>query len=109
MRYLVLFLAFITLGCERDYNPDTNYQYMFQSLYEKDQWGIEHWGGHIFILDEPIKDMASFKECYVNYLDWGMGNDAPKKAYYKDNKHVRITFIKTTQYNFTTPEVDLCN
>jgi len=109
MRYLVLLLAFITLGCERDYNPDTNYQYMFQAMYEKDQWGIEHWGGHLFITDEPIANVDSFKLCYVKYLDWGRGNSAPKKIYYEDDKHISIEFVKTTQYNFTIPEVDLCN
>jgi len=108
MRYLVLLLAFITLGCERDYNPDTNYQYMFQAMYEKDQWGIEHWGGHLFIMDEPIKDITTFKECYVKYLDWGMNNPIPKKIYYEDDKHIKIEFIKTTQYNWTVPEVNDC-
>jgi hypothetical protein len=108
MRYLVLILAFITLGCERDLNIDTNYQYMFQALYEEDQWGIEHWGGHLFVMDEPIKDMASFKECYVKYLDWGMGDKIPKKIYYEDDKHIKIEFVRETKYNWTVPEVNDC-
>jgi len=108
MRYLVLILAFIALGCERDYNPDTNYQYMFQAMYEKDQWGMEHWGGHLFIMDKPIANVDSFKLCYVKYLDWGRGNSAPKKIYYEDDKHIKIEFVRETKYNWTVPEVNDC-
>jgi hypothetical protein len=109
MRYLILLLILVFSSCERDLNVNVNYKYEFMAMYHKDDYGIKHWGGHIFITDEPINDWASFKECYVNYLDWSMGNELYKQIYYADRKNIQIKFLGTTRYTFTTPEVDLCN
>lgn len=96
-------------GCERELSTNTNYQYMFQALYDTDDWGIENWGGHLFILDDPIQDMDAFKECYVNYLDWAKGNDVPKKAFYNDRKDVKVTFVRETTFNYTSKDINNCN
>ena len=108
MKRIVLLLMVVLMGCDREYSQGDNYQYTFMALYDVDQWGIKSYGGHQFITDEPIQDMESFKECYVNFLDWYMGNDIPKKVYYQDHKNVTITFDGTTPIRFTLPEVNNC-
>ena len=108
MKRVVLLFAVILMGCDREYSQGDNYQYTFMALYDVDQWGIKSYGGHHFITDEPIQDMESFKECYVNFLDWYMRNSAPKKVYYQDPKNVTITFDGTTPTRFTLPEINNC-
>lgn len=108
MKRIVLLLMVALMGCDREYSQGENYMYTFSARYEKDQWGIEHWGGHHFITDEPIGDVESFKECYVNFLDWYLGDDVPKKIYYQDHKLIKIRYERTTPQRFTLPEINNC-
>ena len=108
MKHLILILSLLLIGCEREYSQGENYVYTFMAMYDKDDYGIKSWGGHQFILDEKISNMESFKECYVNYLDWYMGNKVPKQIYYQDSKNIEITYEGTTLQRFTLPEVNNC-
>jgi len=108
----LLVLSLILLSsCENSYKPNKNYKYTFSGSVHKDNIGRKIFGSHHFILDEQIKDMASFKECYVNYLEWsGLDKDGLyKKAYYQDNKNIVIYLFDETWGNVTLQDADLCN
>jgi len=107
---LILTILFVT-SCENTYKPNKNYRYTFSGLSHKDNIGRKVYGSHHFILDEKIKDMASFKECYVNYLEWsGLDkNGNYKKNFYADRKNVYFTFEGEVWGNVTVQDVDLCN
>ena len=108
-RYLILLLL-LFVSCEREYDAYPNYIYTFSCLVEKDQWGIETWGAHQFIVNEKINDVEAFKECYVNYLCWdGLDvNCNYKKIYYSDTKKVRIEYVGKTPQMFTLDKIDNC-
>ena len=101
MKKWLLIIPILFWGCERDFNPNTNYKYTFSAKVVKDEWGIETWGSHHFILDEKIKDMNSFKECYVNYLKWsGLDVDGMyNKIYYPDGLPVGFPVL-SSRFNF---------
>lgn len=106
----LLFILWLT-SCENTYKANTNYKYTFMGVTHKDNLGRKQWGGHHFILDEQIKDMPTFKECYVNYLEWS-GLDPSgmyKKSYYADRKNVDIYLIDEVWGSVTVESADLCN
>jgi len=98
------------IGCDKEYSKGPNYVYDFSALVYKDQWGIETWGGHQFVIDEQIDDVESFKKCYVAYLKWsGLDFDGMySKIYYTDNKNVKIKYIGKSYTKFTIKAVDAC-
>ena len=108
---LYIVVIFILSSCENTYKPNKNYKYTFQGSTHKDNLGRKVYGGHHFILDEPIQNMTSFKECYVNYLEWsGLDkNGEYKKAYYRDDKNIKIYLFDETRGNVTVESADLCN
>jgi len=109
---LALLLSMIVLpSCENTYKPNKNYRYKFSGMSHKDNIGRKIYGSHYFILDEPIKDMASFKECYVNYLEWsGLDKEGIyKKNFYADRKNVYFTLEKEIWGHVTITDADLCN
>ena len=110
MKKWLLIIPILFWGCEKDFNPNTNYKYTFSAKVVKDEWGIETWGSHHFILDEKIKDMNSFKECYVNYLKWsGLDVDGLyNRIYYKDPKDVKIEFDGEVFTMWTVSNQDAC-
>ena len=109
MKFTLLIFTILWLtSCENTYKANKNYIYTFQGTTHKDNLGRKVYGGHHFITDEKIQDMESFKECYVNFLDWYMGDNVPKKVYYQDHKNVTITFDGTTPARFTLPEINNC-
>lgn len=110
MKRLLILLSLVLISCEKDYAPGPNYMYDFSALVVKDQWGVETWGGHQFILDEKIEDVEAFKECYVNYLKWsGLDHDGMyKKIYYADRKNVKIKYVGKSFIKFTVKAQDAC-
>ena len=112
MKFTLLIFTILWLtSCENTYKANKNYKYTFSGATHKDNIGRKVYGSHHFILDEPIQNMASFKECYVNYLEWsGLDKDGLyKKAYYQDNKNIVIELFDETWGNVTTEDTDLCN
>lgn len=109
----ILFISFVFLvtACENTYKANKNYVYTFSCVTHKDDYGRKIYGAHHFVLDEQIKDMESFKECYVNYLQWSGLDEFGmyKKAYYQDRKNVEITLKDETWGNITVTDADLCN
>jgi hypothetical protein len=63
-------IVLLLTSCENTYKANKNYLYTFSCVIEKDDYGRKVYGAHHFLLDEQIKDMSSFEECYVNYLEW---------------------------------------
>ena len=112
MRF-TLFILFVLwlVSCENTYKANKNYKYTFSCVIEKDDYGRKIYGAHHFILDNQIKDMSSFKECYVNYLEWsGLDRAAMyKKAYYEDRKNVDIYLVDDVWGGVTVNDADLCN
>jgi hypothetical protein len=99
------------VSCEKELNANVNYKYTFSALVVKDQWGVETWGSHHFIVDEKIQDVESFKKCYVAYLKRS-GKDIDgqyNKIYYQDSKKVKIVFDNETYLNWTYKDMDNCN
>ena len=96
MKFTLLIFTILWLtSCENTYKPNKNYRYTFSGMSHRDNLGRKIYGSHYFILDEKIKDMESFKECYVNYLEWS-GLDEKglyKKNFYEDRKNVLIFLI----------------
>ena len=112
MRYLVYLITALTLlSCENTYKPNKNYRYRFSGMSHNDNIGRKIYGSHYFTLDEPIKDMASFKECYVNYLEWsGLDKEGIyKKNFYADSKNVYFRLDKEIWGQVTVTDADLCN
>jgi len=109
----VLYISFVLLltACENTYKPNKNYKYTFSCVTNKDDYGRKEYGAHHFILDEQIKDMSSFEECYVNYLQWsGLDKDGMyKKSYYADRKNVDIYLVDEVWGSVTVESADLCN
>ena len=109
----LLFISFVLLltSCENTYKANKNYVYTFSCVIEKDDYGRKVYGAHHFVLDEKIKDMSSFEECYVNYLQWsGLDKDGMyKKSYYTDRKNVEIYLIDEVWGSVTVESTDLCN
>ena len=109
----ILFISFVLLvtACENTYKPNKNYVYTFSCVIEKDDYGRKVYGAHHFVLDEQIKDMLSFKECYVNYLQWSGLDEFGmyKKSYYADRKNVEIYLIDEVWGSVTVESADLCN
>ena len=114
--YTIKIVTYITIilwltSCENTYKPNKNYRYTFSGMYHKDNIGRKIYGSHHFILDEKIKDMESFKECYVNYLQWsGLDKDGNyKKNFYDDRKNVYFTLEDEVWGRVTVSDADLCN
>lgn len=110
-KIIILFMALGMISCENTYKANKNFKYTFSGLVRKDAYNRKIYGSHHFILDEQIKDMTSFKECYVNYLEWS-GLDPSgmyKKAYYADRKDIQIKLIDEVWGNVTIESADLCN
>ncbi len=107
---LILTILFLT-SCENTYKANKNYLYTFSCVIEKDDYGRKVYGAHHFLLDEQIKDMSSFEECYVNYLEWsGLDKDGMyKKSYYADRKNVDIYLVDEVWGSVTVESADLCN
>ena len=111
LRYILfIIIVFLLCACERELSANQNYVYTFSALVHKDEWGIETWGAHQFIVDDKIEDVESFKECYVNYLKWsGLDIDGMyNKIYYQDPKHVKIEFLHNTYMNWTVKSQNNC-
>ena len=108
-KFIFLLLPFL-FSCEKDFHPDVNYVYTFSALVHKDEWGLETWGAHQFIVDNKIENLTKFKECYVNYLKWsGLDEDGMyKKIYYADPKHVKVEFLKESRLMWTVSAHDGC-
>lgn len=108
---LYVLIMLLIASCENTYKPNTNYRYTFSGVSHKDNIGRKVYGSHYFTLDEPIKDMESFKECYVNYLDWsGLDKEGLyKKNFYQDRKNVKIYLTKEVWGRVTVTDADLCN
>jgi len=113
MRKLILSLLTVlaVTSCEKDYGKAPNHLYSFSAKVLVDQYGIETWSGHQFVLDEKIENIEAFKECYVSYMarEW----DLPiakdyKKVFYQDNKNVKIKYIGKSYVMMTNKTVDLC-
>lgn len=112
VKYTLYILGILHLtACERTYKPNKNYVYTFSGMIHVNDYGMKEWGAHHFVLDEPIKDMESFKECYVNYLNWsGLDKDGLyKKVYYQDNKNIEIKLFDERWGGTTLTDADLCN
>jgi len=114
--YTIKIVTYITIilwltSCENTYKPNKNYRYTFSGMSHKDNIGRKIYGSHHFILDEKIKDMESFKECYVNYLQWsGLDKDGNyKKNFYDDRKNVYFTLEDEVWGRVTVTDADLCN
>jgi len=114
--YTIKIVTYITIilwltSCENTYKPNKNYRYTFSGMSHKDNIGRKIYGSHHFILDEKIKDMESFKECYVNYLQWsGLDKDGNyKKNFYEDRKNVYFTLEDEVWGRVTVSDADLCN
>ena len=103
-------LLIVLVGCEKEYSQGKNYAYTFSALVVKDQWGVETWGSHHFVTDEPIENTDEFKECYENYLNWsGLDKDGLyKKIYYSKPKNVKIDYIGTTYQRITVKSINNC-
>lgn len=102
-------IVFLT-SCEKEYSGGTNYRYMFQAKIKTDEWGIPTWGGHQFTTDEKIKDIESFKQCYVAYLKRS-GKDVDglyNKLYWQDSKNIEITYDGTTYARWTNITINGC-
>lgn len=110
MKKWLLLLPLFFLGCEKEYSQGKNYAYTFSGLVVKDEWGVETWGAHHFVTDEPIDNVESFKECYVNYLKWsGLDIDGMyNRIYYSDPKNIKIKYIGTTYQRYTVKAVNDC-
>lgn len=111
-KLVALLLVLLTLNsCENERHLDKNYVYTFSGVIDKDDYGRNIWGAHHFILDEKIKNMASFKECYVIYLEWsGLDKDGMyKKSYYLDDKNIKIELQDEVWGTTTVKNADLCN
>ena len=108
---LYLLIILLITSCENTYKPNKNYRYTFSGMSHKDNIGRKIYGSHHFILDEKIKDMESFKECYVNYLQWsGLDKDGNyKKNFYDDRKNVYFTLEDEVWGRVTVSDADLCN
>lgn len=111
LTFIYIVIAFLLSSCENTYKADANYRYTFSGMSHRDNIGRKIYGSHYFILDEQVKDMASFKECYVNYLEWsGLDLEGTyKKNFYEDRKNVEIVLIKKVWGNITVTDADLCN
>ena len=111
MRYLILILTLGLFSCENTYKPNTNYRYTFRGVAYQDNIGRDIYGSHHFILDEQIKDMNSFKECYVIYLEWsGLDKEGVyKKNFYQDRKKLKIELMDEVWGRVTVSDADLCN
>ena len=98
----------LMIGCTA---TDVNYKYDFSAVYTVDRLGRAEWGGHQFVVDEPITNINSFKECYVNYLNEQKGIGRYKQIYYNDSNNIQITFMKETYVPYHTVEYSLnsCN
>ena len=108
---LYLLIILLITSCENTYKPNKNYRYTFSGMSHRDNLGRKIYGSHYFILDEKIKDMESFKECYVNYLEWS-GLDEKglyKKNFYEDRKNVYFTLEDEVWGRVTVTDADLCN
>ena len=108
---LILILALGLFSCENTYKPNKNYRYKFSGMSHKDNIGRKIYGSHYFTLDERIKDMNAFKECYVNYLEWS-GLDPEgiyKKNFYADRKNVYFTLEDEVWGRVTVYDADMCN
>ena len=46
--YTVLWLT----SCDKEYSKSQGHLYTFSCLVEKDQWGIETWGAHQFVVKD---------------------------------------------------------
>jgi len=103
-------LLIVLVGCEKEYSQGKNHEYIFSALVVKDQWGVETWGSHHFITDEPIENIDKFKECYVNYLKWsGLDKDGLyNEIFYTNSNHVRIRYRGTTYQRFTIKPINNC-
>lgn len=111
MKNFILFLTLLFVSCEKEWNVNTNYKYTLSVLVVKDEYGIETWGSHHFIVDEMITDTESFKKCYVAYLKRS-GKDIDglyNKIYYQDSKRVKISYDGETFMNWTVKDMDNCN
>ena len=110
MKRLLVFLVLALVSCERQYDAYPNYVYTFSCLIDKDEWGIESWGAHHFVVSEKIDDIEAFKECYVNYLCWsGLDVDCHyKQIYYSDTKKVQIKYVGKSPQARTLDKIDNC-
>ena len=110
MKKWLLILPLLLWGCEKEYSSGENYKYMFQAKIQTDEWGIQTWGGHLFTTDEKIKDIESFKKCYVAYLKWsGLDVDGLyNRLYWQDTKNIRITYEGKTYSRWTNIDINLC-
>ena len=104
------FLILINTSCERQYDAYPNHLYTFSCMTEKDQYGIETWSAHHFVVAEKISNIESFKECYVNYLCWdGLDYDCHyKQIYYSDTKKVKIEYMGKSFQMTTLDKIDNC-
>ena len=108
---LYMLMLLLLTSCENTYKPNKNYRYTFSGMSHRDNLGRKIYGSHYFILDEKIKDMDVFKECYVNYLQWS-GLDEKgvyKMNFYADRKNVYFTLQEEVWGNVTVTDADLCN
>lgn len=108
---LYMLMLLLLTSCENTYKPNKNYRYTFSGMSHRDNLGRKIYGSHYFILDEKIKDMDAFKECYVNYLQWS-GLDEKgvyKMNFYADRKNVYFTLQEEVWGNVTVTDSDLCN
>lgn len=112
MSFVVFILIVLWLtSCENKYQPNNNYVYTFSAMTHKDDYGRKQWSAHHFVIDEQIKNLGSFKECYVNYLEWS-GLDPSgtyKKVYYADPKNINIYLFDKRWGGTTIDKADLCN
>jgi hypothetical protein len=102
----IIFLS----SCEKEWSSKPNYRYTFSARVVKDQWGVETWGSHHFITDEPITNKELFKKCYVAYLK-RTGKDVDglyNRIYWTDNKLVKIQYDGTTYNNITVKNINDC-
>ena len=104
------FFIMINTSCEREYDAYPNHIYTFSYLVDKDQYGIETWGAHHFVVKDKITNIESFKECYANYLCWGeLDNGCEvKKIYYRNRNHVKITYIGKSPALTSLTDINNC-
>ena len=111
MKKLLIFLPLLFLfSCEREFSATPNYAYTLSYLNTKDEWGIETWGAHHFVTNEPIQDFESFKECYVKYLCWNGLDEGCliKKIYYTDRKNVKLEYLGKSPAIKTVIDINNC-
>ena len=110
MKRWLLLLPLLFVNCERNYDSYPNYVYTFSCLIDKDEYGIETWGAHHFVVGEKIDDIESFKECYVNYLCWNeLDVDCHyKQIYYSDHKKVKIKYVGKSTGVRILDKIDNC-